>query len=84
MKLRALGARLPLVRCIRSLHVAGNHTAVPPDLRLLVLNELFRSFRSNDLLIPEDKQWGIASEVAVQIFERAAGGLGVEEVDYDN
>ena len=55
MKLRALGARLPLVRCIRSLHVAGNHTAVPPDLRLLVLNELFRSFRSNDLLIPEDK-----------------------------
>lgn len=77
----ALGVFLFLIRLICRLHMSNSDATVPPDLVFLALHESLRTFRGDDLFVAEYKQRGVAGEVAVQIFECATCGLGVEEVD---
>lgn len=84
MVLRALSCTLPLVRGIRCLHIARNHTAVSADLFFFALDILLWSVRSNGFFVAEDEQGCVAGEVPVEIFEGSACGFGVEEVDFVN
>lgn len=82
MEFSTLGLVLPLVRCVRRLHISSSNTTMPPEFLFLALHKSLRPRGSNDLLIAEDKQWRVAGEVAVQILKCATSGLGVEEVDW--
>jgi hypothetical protein len=81
MELSTLGLLLPLVRLARRLRMTSSHTTMPPHLLLLALHELLRPLGSNGLLVAEHEQRRVAGEIPVQVLERPACGLGVEEVD---
>lgn len=59
-------------------HIDG---AVTPDLFFFVLNVLHRSLGAGDALVSEDQVLGVLAIHAVDIFQRAVGGFGVEEID---
>jgi hypothetical protein len=69
------------MRLIRRRHITRNNTAMPPNLLLLHLHVLFRSTRRNGFFVTEDEQRRVAVEEAVDVFEAATGGFGVQEVD---
>lgn len=65
----------------RRVHCRGTDTAVPANLALLVLDVLLRPLAGDRVFVAIDEQRGLVMEVPVEILERAARGLGVEEVD---
>jgi hypothetical protein len=69
------------MRLIRCRHITRNNTAMPPNLLLLHLHVLFRSARRNGFFVTEDEQRRVTVEEAVDVFEAATGGFGVQEVD---
>jgi hypothetical protein len=70
------------MRLIRRRHITRNDTAMPPNLLLLHLRVLFGSTRGNGFFVAEHEQRRVAVEEAVDVFEAAAGGFGVQEVDW--
>jgi hypothetical protein len=69
------------MRLIRRRDITRNNTAMPPNLLLLHLHVLFGSTRGNGFFVAEHEQRRFAVEEAVDVFEAAAGGFGVQEVD---
>jgi hypothetical protein len=69
------------MRLVCRRHITSNNTTMPPNLLLLHLHVLFGSARRNGFFIAEHEQWRIAVEEAVDVFEAAASGFGVQEVD---
>ena len=70
---------VPIPR-IRRLHMRRNHTAMSPHFFVLKLDEPFRSFLRDCLLIAEDQKRRIANKDTVNVLETSTGGFGVEEV----
>ena len=81
MILGALRIPLPAMRRIRCRNIPRNNTAIPPNLLLLHLHVLLGAPRGNGFFVAEHEQRCVAVEKAVDVFETAAGGFGVQEVD---
>jgi len=65
---------------ICKLNMRRHHTAMSPDLFFLHLNEALRTLLGDGFLVAEDEQWCMPDEYAIDIFERAACGFGIEEI----
>lgn len=57
------------------------HTTIPSHLHLLIIDILLWSLPTNRILVPEHQQAWLIHKVPVDVFEGAAAGLGVEQVD---
>ena len=61
------------------LRIRTYHTAVPPHLRLLMLNVCLRALAGDSVLVAEDEDVLIFPEEAINVFEFSTGGLRVKD-----
>ena len=62
------------------LRICAHNTAVAPHLALLVLDVGGRALAGDGVFVAEDEDGLVFAEEAVDVFEFAAGGCGVEPV----
>lgn len=66
---------------ICKLHMRRHHTTMSPDFFVLQLNESLWTLLGNSFFVAEDKQWCMPDEYAIDIFECATCGFGIEEIN---